>query len=150
MYNKKNATAVRIIAIVIAIALIAPVNVRAAVPETVQPYASSYLSSYGAYVYLPGSGVVQVYFNVAGTRYMDELGSLFIEIYESTNGTSWTCVKTFNYSSTPGLLSYNDDYHSGHVSYNGVAGRYYKAYICVWGGKDGVGDSRYFWTSVKH
>ena len=116
----------------------------------VQPRASDYLSSYNAYVYLPGTGEVRVYFNVEGTNYMDELGALSISIYESTDGTNWTWKKTFTHDSTPGMLSYNDDYHSGYVSYSGVAGRYYKAYVCIWGGKDGKGDTRYFYTSAKH
>ena len=81
---------------------------------------------------------------------MDELGALCIEIHESTDGVNWDWVETFNFYSTEGMLSYNDDYHSGYVSYDGVAGRYYKAYVCIWGGKDGDGDTRYFWTSVKH
>lgn len=150
MYRAKKSFAVRMIAIVMALVFLMPVSASAAVPETVQPYASSYLSSYGAYVYLPGNGEVRVYFNVEGTRYMDELGVLFIEIHESTDGANWNWVGTFNHYSASGMLSYNDDYHSGYVSYCGVAGRYYKAYVCVWGGKDGNGDSRYFWTSVKH
>ena len=65
-------------------------------------------------------------------------------------GVTWTWKKTFTHDSTAGMLSYNDDFHTGHVTYNGVVGRYYKAYVCIWGGKDGQGDTRYFWTSVKH
>jgi hypothetical protein len=45
------------------------------------------------------------------------------------------------------MLGYNDYYHSAHVEYSGTIGRYYKAYVCVWAGQDGEGDSRYFWTS---
>lgn len=144
MCNRKSCL-IRIVAIVMALAIMAPIGVSA-----VQPRASAYLSTYAAYVYLPGDGEVRVYFNVEGTNYMDELGVLRIEIHESTDGVNWTWVETFNHYSTPGMLSYNDDYHSGYVSYDGVAGRYYKAYVCVWGGKDGEGDNRYFWTSVKH
>ena len=138
---------VRVIAIILTMALMLPVVASA---TTVQPRASAYLDNYNAYVYLPGTGEVRVYFNAEGTRYMDELGALRIEIYESTDGTNWDWVDTFSHYSTPGMLSYNDDYHSGYVSYDGVVGRYYKAYVCIWGGKDGTGDTRYFWTSVKH
>lgn len=146
MYSKINYTAVRIIIFVLVVALVAPIGVSAAV----QPRASDYLSVYSAYVYLPGTGEVRVYFNAQGTRVMDELGALSIKIYESTDGTNWTWMKTFKHNTTSGMLSYNDDYHSGYVSYNGVAGRYYKAYVCIWGGKDGQGDTRYFYTSAKH
>ena len=146
MFSQKNNTVIRVITFLVVIALIIPMDASA----LVQPRASDYLSTYNAYVYLPGTGEVRVYFNVDGTGYMDELGALSIKIYESTDGTNWTWKKTFTHDSTPGMLSYNDDYHSGYVSYNGVAGRYYKAYVCIWGGKDGKGDTRYFYTSAKH
>lgn len=146
MFSQKNNTVIRIITFLVVIALIIPMDASA----LVQPRASDYLSTYNAYVYLPGTGEVRVYFNVDGTGYMDELGALSIKIYESTDGTNWTWKKTFTHDSTPGMLSYNDDYHSGYVSYSGVAGRYYKAYVCIWGGKDGKGDTRYFYTSAKH
>lgn len=146
MFSQKHNTVVRVIAFLVVIALIIPMDASA----LVQPRASDYLSSYNAYVYLPGTGEVRVYFNVEGTNYMDELGALSISIYESTDGTNWTWKKTFTHDSTSGMLSYNDDYHSGYVSYSGVAGRYYKAYVCIWGGKDGNGDTRYFYTSAKH
>ena len=146
MFSQKNNTVIRVITFLVVIALIIPMNASA----LVQPRASDYLSTYNAYVYLPGTGEVRVYFNVDGTGYMDELGALSIKIYESTDGTNWTWKKTFTHDSTPGMLSYNDDYHSGYVSYSGVAGRYYKAYVCIWGGKDGKGDTRYFYTSAKH
>ena len=150
MLKKVAVSSTRYIAILLIFALTLPICANAAAAEPIQPRASAYLDNYGAYVYLPGDGEVQVYFNVTGTGYMDELGALMIRIYESSDGLSWIWKDTFRYDQTPGMLSYNDDYHSGYVSYNGVAGRYYKAYVCIWGGKDGQGDTRYFWTSAKH
>lgn len=146
MCCQNKSTIMRIVAVLLVVVLVVPTGVSAAA----QPRASYYLSAYSAYVYLPGDGEVRVYFNVEGTDYMDELGTLRIELYESTDNVNWSGVKTFNHYTTSGMLSYNDDYHSGYVSYDGVAGRYYKAYVCIWGGKDGDGDTRYFWTSVKH
>lgn len=149
MYKKKS-TFVRFTALLLAIVLAIPAFGNASAAETVQPRASAYLSNYGAYVYLPGDGEVRVYFNVLGTGFMDELGALSIQIHESIDGTIWYWKDTFKHDLTPGMLSYNDNYHSGYVSYDGIRGRYYKAYVCIWGGKDGDGDTRYFWTSVKH
>lgn len=150
MFTKSTSVLVRFTALILALALCVPVFAHAAEAESIQPRASAYLNSYGAYVYLPGNGQVQVYFNVTGTNVMDELGALSIAIYESTDGVNWTWKDTFKHDLTPGMLSYNDDFHTGHVTYNGVVGRYYKAYVCIWGGKDGQGDTRYFWTSAKH
>ena len=146
MYSKYRTLLLRILSFVLIMALMTPISAAA----TVQPRASLYLDNYNAYVYLPGDGEVRVYFNVEGTDDMDELGALTIEIWESTDNSDWYWVESFTHDGTPGMLSYNDDYHSGYVSYDGVAGRYYKAYVCIWGGKDGDGDTRYFWTSVKH
>ena len=146
MYIRRKSVLVRIVSILLVIAMTIPMSVSA----VVQPRASAYLDNYNAYVYLPGNGEVRVYFNAQGTNTMDELGALRIELYESKDNSNWTWVDTFNHDTTSGMLSYNDDYHSGYVSYDGVAGRYYKAYVCIWGGKDGDGDTRYFWTSVKH
>ena len=111
--------------------------------------ASYYLDAYSAYIYPAGWGRVQVWFSVDGTNYMDEIGSLVIYLYESKDQESWTRVDTFQYTNYPDMLGYDNYFHEGHVEYNGVIGRYYKAYICVWAGKDGDGDTRYFWTPVE-
>lgn len=141
---------IRFTALILTFILVIPSFGSAAAAEPVHPRASAYLTSYGAYVYLPGNGEVQVYFDVTGTGYMDELGALSIAIYESTDGVNWTWKDTFRHNITPGMLSYNDDFHAGYVTYNGIRGRYYKAYVCIWGGKDGQGDTRYFWTVPVH
>ena len=123
--------------------------VSPAVATTVEPRASDYLASYSAYVYPAGWGKVQVWFSVDGVDYMDEIGSLSIQIYESKDQETWTWVETFLHDDCAGMLGYNNHYHSGHVEYSGTIGRYYKAYVCVWAGQNGDGDTRYFWTSPK-
>lgn len=152
MYRKKSVF-IRLIAIMLISALILPLGANATAKDIVQPRASLYLSMYGAYVYAAGGGEIQVYFDVEGTGYMDELGSLSIEIFECTTNSNniqdWTWKETYKHNTTSGMLSYNDDYHSGHVDYNGIAGRWYKAYVCVWAGEDGDGDTRYFWTYAE-
>jgi len=146
MLKNKKMTALRVLALVLVIAMTLPLTVGA---ETLQPRASYYLSSYSAYVYPAGNGKVQVCFTVSGTGVIDELGVMRITLKESKDNSTWTTVKTFTSAGTPSMMGYNDYYHSGYVTYQGVAGRYYKAYVCVWGGDNGAGDNRYFWTSVK-
>ena len=147
MYRKQGLP-LRLLAIALIVALVLPFGANA-VEQVVQPRASDYLSSYSAYVSVSGGGKIKVYYSVSGTEYIDSLGAKSIAIYESTNNSSWTWKKTFTSTSTPSMMSYDDAYHSGYVNYQGVAGRYYKAYVCVWGGDNGAGDNRYFWTSVK-
>ncbi len=149
MNKRKNKNFIRIIAMLLAFALVLPVGIHIAKAEEIQPRASYYLDTYNAYIYPAGSGKIQVYFSVFGVNYMDSLGALTIRIYESTDNTNWTWVKSFTHESTTSMLDYNDYYHSGHVDYQGVAGRYYQAYVCIWAGKDGDGDTRYFYTSAK-
>lgn len=146
--DRKKGLTVRLLAIALIVALVLPFGANA-VEQVVQPRASDYLSSYSAYVSASGGGKIKVYFSVSGTGYIDSIGAKSIAIYESANNSSWTWVKTFNSASTTSMMSYNDAYHSGYVSYQGVAGRYYKAYVNVWGGDNGAGDNRYFWTSSK-
>ena len=142
--NPKNSVLFKIIVAILAIALIFPVNAFA-----VEPRASDYLEAYSAYVYPAGWGKIQVWFSVDGTNDMDEIGALEIMLYESKDNENWTWVDTFHYLDYSGMLGYNNHYHEGHIEYNGTIGRYYKAYVCVWAGKDGDGDTRYFWTSAK-
>ena len=146
---RKHGTAVRIISLFLILSMMVPMAAQAAVAEPAQPYASKYLISYNAYVHPAGSGLVQIWFTAHGTNYIDDLGALSISLYESTDNSNWTWKKTFTHDSTSGMLGHDTTYHSGHVDYQGVAGRYYKAYVCIWGGDNGAGDSRYFWTSAK-
>ncbi len=141
MSHKKVNRAYRIVSFLLIIALILPVSVMAT-----EPRSSLYLHSYSAYIYPAGWGKVQVWFSVDGTNDMDEIGALNIKLYESTDNETWTWVDTFHYTDYPAMLGYDDFSHYGHVEYNGTIGRYYKAYVCVWAGKDGDGDTRYFWT----
>lgn len=133
-----------LIAIMLIFALLGPISVMAT-----EPRASHYLSSYSAYIYPAGWGNVQVWFSVDGTGYMDEIGALEIQLYESKDNVNWTWVKTFDFQDYSDMLEYNDYTYTSHVEYNGTIGRYYKAYVCVWAGKNGDGDTRYFWTPAE-
>ena len=134
----------KIVVAFLVIAFIFPV-----VAFRVEARASDYLEAYSAYIYPAGWGKVQIWFHVDGTNYMDEIGTLEIQLYESSDNENWTWVETFQYQNYSSMLGYNNYYHDGYVEYSGTIGRYYKAYVCVWAGKDGDGDTRYFWTSPK-
>ena len=144
MSNKKTSRALRMVALLLAIVLLLPVGAMAADVRS-----SLYLHSYSAYIYPAGWGKVQVWFSVDGINDMDEIGALEIQLYESKDNENWYWVDTFQFSDYPDMLGYNNYYHDGHIEYNGTIGRYYKAYVCVWAGKNGAGDTRYFWTSAK-
>ena len=144
MSQKKFSRLLRVASLLLVMVLMLPVGAMAA-----ESRSSLYLHSYSAYVYPAGWGQVQVWVSVNGVNDMDEIGALEIQLYESKDNETWTWVKTFDYTDYPDMLGYNNYYHDGHVEYNGVIGRYYQAYVCVWAGKNGDGDTRYFWTPVE-
>lgn len=147
MTKQRNKAIIRLLSILFALVLVIPQTAFAATPDSSQPYASRYLTSYSAYVYVTSSGTVQVWFDVMGTGDMDEIGALSIILYESSDGTNWTRVKSFLHESTEDMLFEDDYYVSSHVSWaNGSTSKQYKAYVCVWAGKNGTGDTRYFWA----
>ena len=145
---KKN-NILRIIAFFLVISLTTPCSVFATSSDAAIPRASDYLNSYNTYIYNAAWGKIQIYFDVTGVDYMDDIGTLTIQLYESTDNENWTRVTTYRHESTPGMLGQNKIYHSGHVDYSGTIGRYYKAYVCIWAGKDGDGDTRYYWTQTQ-
>lgn len=142
--SKHKSLYIRVLSLLLVIFFICPLKA-----DAVESRASNYLTSYSAYVYPAGWGKVQVWITVDGVNYMDEIGAISVRLYESKDGESWTLVKTFQHADYPDMLGYNDYAHTSHVEYAGTIGRYYKAYVCVWAGKDGEGDNRYFWTSPK-
>lgn len=149
MRNYKHTILLKIVACVLVVALTAPVGVSAAVPEKVMPYASHYLMCYTAYVCAMGNGELEIWFEVTGTGPQEYLGVLTIYLYESTDNVNWYWVETFMHTDHDTMLSTNDWKHVDHVDYQGVAGRYYKAYVQIWGGPDDTGDTRYIWTSSE-
>lgn len=148
MNIKKRATIVRFVALILVAVLTVSAGNLSAV-ATVQSRASDYLNSYSAYVYPAGSGKIQVWFNVKGTGTLEALGALTIQLYESTDNSTWKWVKAYSHKNYPDMMGYDDFFHAGHVDYQGVAGRYYRAYVCIWGGGLTIGDNRYFYTSSK-
>ena len=146
MALQKYSWLMRGICLLLAIKLITPCTAFAAVEENAQPYASKYLTAYSTYVYVTGTGQVQVWYEVMGTGTMDEIGTLSIKLYESTDNVNWTRVKTFSHENYSSMLAYDDFYHTSYVSYQGSTAKYYKAYVCIWAGKNGSGDTRYMWA----
>ena len=150
MERKTNRFFIKVIAATLALILFAPINVQAAVPETVLPMASAYLASYTSYICAMGEGELQVWFSVTGTGTQEYLGALSVLVYESTDNQNWYWVKSFLHQNNESMLAQNAYAHMNYVTYQGVPGRYYKAYVGIWGGPADSGDSRYFWTPVEH
>ena len=152
MERKRSRSLVKLVALLLAVALCAPIGAKAAVPETVQPMASAYLMAYDAYICAMGAGKLEIWFTVTGTGTWADIGVLDIFLYESTDNVNWTWLKTFQFTDYDDetMLAHNTFCHMNHVDYeDGVPGRYYKAYVCIWAGPEDGGDTRYIWTPVE-
>ena len=149
MCRKKYTRFFSVIAVVLVLSFVMPISSYAAVPDTVEPLASDYLVSYTSYVGPVGGGKVQVWFRVTGKGYLADIGALSVMVYESTDNANWYWVESFLYEDYPNMLSHNDSHYMSYVEYQGVAGRYYKARVCIWAGDETTGDARYMWTPVE-
>lgn len=150
MNKARAARLAKTMAIILLVAmLVMPFSARATADESIAPRASDYLNSYNTYICPMALGKIEVWFSVTGVHYMDEIGVLTVKIYESTDNETWTWVKTYKHDTTSGMLVSDEVFHSGHVDYQGTIGRYYKAHVTIWAGRDGDGDTRYMWTQPK-
>ena len=144
----KRSILFRILAWMLTLMMILPLGAHARAEE-VFPYASNYIYTASASAAAVGGGKITISFSVNGMGQMDDIGATYIRIYESTDNSTWTWVKDYNSSTTTGMMGQNKSSHNGSVSYQGVVGRYYKAYVCLYAGKNGAGDNRYYWTGSK-
>lgn len=128
--------------------LLLPSSVIAAVPDTVYPTASYYLSAYSAYICPLAEYDIQIWWNVIGTGAMADIGTLRIRLYESTDNVTWTHVKTFHHTTYTQMLDHESGHSMDYVFYDGDHACYYKAYVTIYAGDETNGDSRYVWTGV--
>lgn len=144
-----KSTILKVVALCLVFALLTPVAAYAAESTPITPYASYYLDTYNTYIYRVGTnGEIHVWFDVMGTGYMDEIGVLSIELYEVSSTGQETWIKTFLHEDYASMLIYDDFYHASYVSYQGSTTKNYKAYVCIWAGKNGSGDTRYMWATM--
>lgn len=125
--------------------LLTPNVVFAAVRPPVEPQASDYLSTYHGYVSKSGN-TIQPVFSVSGTGRMEDIGATEIYLYESSDGVNYSMVKSYRHANYSNMLAHNTSAHASYMSYSGNANYTYKAYICVFAGRNGGGDARYFWA----
>ena len=149
MERKRSRFLVKLIAICLIVSLCVPVGAQAAMPETAQPRASDYLWDYTAYICAVGNGDLEIWWEVTGTGTWADIGVLSISLYESTDNSNFYCVDSYSFTDYRNMLWHNDYMSMDYVDYDGVPGRYYKAYVHIWAGHEDGGDGRYIWTPVE-
>lgn len=149
MNKTKSRLLVKLITILLIVSLCAPISAQGATPEATTPRASDYLMEYTAYICAMGDGDLEIWFEVLGTDYWADIGVLRVYLYESTDNSNFYWVKTFQFTDYESMLWHDNYFCVDYVPYEGVPGRYYKAYVQIWAGPEDGGDSRYIWTPVE-
>lgn len=149
MHSKRNVLTTILAIILVISLLLPPIPVAALETDPVSPRSSAYLHSYKAYIYDAGHGDLQIWFNVCATGTMDEIGALTIVLKESSDGgITWRTAKTFRSTTYSSMLASNRYLYLSDVEYGGTVGHKYYAYVTVWAGRNGGGDSREILTSI--
>lgn len=109
---------------------------------------SLYLSGYRAWLTPESGGKVDITIHVQAVDYMDDVGALYVEIWESSDGGStWDCATTYNCSMYPELLVQDDVlYYDTPISYEGTAGYKYYAVVGVYAGDSTGSDCKEYQT----
>lgn len=125
----------KLICLLVIIALLIPMSVSAT-----EDRASLYFAADSCYLYKTSSTSFQVWFDVTGVDGMDELGTSVIKVQRSSDGSTWTDMKTYTKESYPSMTDTNTGHHGGYVTYSGSAGYYYRAYVKFYA-KKGTGSA---------
>ena len=117
-------------------------NLYMAIPVAAQeaaPYASSYFGSRDAFLWRTSSTSCQAWFEVTAVRGMAELGAMYIDIEESSDGVNWYVVQTFRRANNPNMMAYNTSDHSSYVTFSEMKPGYqYRMYVSLYAkGTDG-------------
>lgn len=136
----------KVMSVMLVVVMVMPSQVLAIQPEENRPMASYYIDSYSADIERVGGGKIQINYDVLATNFMDTLGALTIVLYESNDNSNWNYVKTFKHTEYSSMIAHDDIYYYSYVEYQGMVGRFYKAYVSIWAGDANNGDTRYVWT----
>lgn len=147
MKNRFKTALCNLMVFALILSLCIPCSAMAATSEEIQPYASNYLTAYNTYICDMGGGEFQIWYEVLGKSTMDEIGVLSIELYEVNSNGSLSWIKTFHHEDYSSMLFYDDDYVYTYTPFQGSSSKTYKAYVCIWAGKNGSGDTRYMWAT---
>ena len=105
---------------------------------------SSFFTSFTAYCYESTSTRLAVYFRVLATGTMDELGASVVKIQQSSDGTNWETVKTFNKETFSQMTDTNTRMHATTLYYPKTSGYYYRAYVTFYA-KNSTGTGKYYY-----
>lgn len=139
---------ISIICVILVAAMLLPTAAFAA--ESANARSSSYFWCSTFYLYKTSSTTFRVYYEVGATGIMQELGVNSIRVQRSSDGETWTTMKTYKKADYPEFICENTGSHSGYVTYTGTAGYYYRAVIVFYAKNSaGFGEVTEYTSSLK-
>lgn len=110
---------------------------------------SAYLDGYSAGLTADPHGAMVITVDVTGVGYMSKIGAKTIYVYESTNGTDFYWVATYESSNYPKMMGSGTYLYDDVITHQGTPGLYYCATVCVYAGNSSGGDERYCDTAIR-
>lgn len=110
---------------------------------------SAYLNGYRAGITPESGGKLVITVDVTGVGPMSEIGAKTIYVYESSNGTDFHWVATYESSDYPIMMGSGGVFYKDVITHQGTPGLYYCATVCVYAGNSTGGDERYCDTAIK-
>ena len=126
---------IKSLALLLAIAVLLAMPVHAAEGNQITPRESTVMSQYCTYLYVPSGNTIQIWFELVGTRVLDRIGVLRVEIQRSFNGVAWTTMQTYEYTDYPTMMATDKLSHDSYVTHYGTYGYYYRAKVTIFGQK---------------
>ena len=129
----------RSVCIILIMAIFLNISVTAA--ENVGTRESSFFMCHTTYLNKITTRQFEVWFDVVAVRTMDELGVKRIKVQRSSDGVTWTTMKTFEKEDYSQMIAEDMVCHYGCVTYWGTPGYYYRAAVCYYAkNSSGIGE----------
>lgn len=135
----------RILCILMCFALLIAIPVQA---EEISPRASKYIGGYGGSLHKTTGDNFEIRYSVYSGEDLDQIGVFMIQLTKSTDQVTWYREAVFYSSDYPDLMAENDFTHSGHITYTGQSGYYYRANITFYGCLDGDSERFSMYTNT--
>ena len=114
----------RLVSLILAVSLLLAMPVSAA--ENAESRASMFFSAHMTFLEQISPTGIRIWYDVdANAAVMDEIGVSVIDLYESTDGQSWTKVKTYEKEDYSSMIKYNSCFYTSYLSYSKAKTGYY-------------------------
>lgn len=135
----------QVVCLLIVFLFVLPIYVQASVE------ASDYFEYDSCFLNKISSTEFDICFDVTGTGTMQEIGTSVITVQRSSDGSSWTDMKTYTKEAYPEMICANTGTHGSSVSYSSATpGYYYRAYVRFYAKKSsGIGELPRYTSKIK-